>query len=81
MKRSDFEDILKINKWLFFQVLRISCMLQEFIFPPKFLGHLTSHFCGAPTVLTLKYSDSLKLNLKSLWCDVFVYVCVTDICR
>jgi hypothetical protein len=84
MKRSDFEDILKINKWLFFQVLRVSCILHEFILPPKFLGYLTSRLCGAPTVLTLKFTDFLKLNLKGLSRDVLMcvleFVCVTDIC-
>jgi hypothetical protein len=43
-----------------FQVLWISCLLQEFKFPPKCLGYLTGHRRGAPAVLTEKCTDFLK---------------------
>lgn len=42
MKRSDFGDFLKIDKY-FFQVLRVSCLLQDIKFPSTFLGYLTDH--------------------------------------
>jgi hypothetical protein len=49
MKRPDFEDVLKIVKWEF-QVLRVSCVLQEFKFPPKFLSYLKGHRWGSVVV-------------------------------
>jgi hypothetical protein len=44
-------DILKIGKWFFFQVLRVSCVLQELKFLPKFLSYHKDHLWGAATVL------------------------------
>lgn len=32
MERPDFGDVLKIGRWSFFQVLRVSCVLQYFKF-------------------------------------------------
>jgi hypothetical protein len=53
MKRLDFGDVLRIGKWGGrVQVLRISCLLQQLKFPPKFLGYLTGHRWGILTVLT-----------------------------
>jgi hypothetical protein len=50
-KHPDFEGVLKIGKWLFFlQVVRVSCLLQEFKFTPIFLGYLTSHRWGAVVI-------------------------------
>jgi hypothetical protein len=51
VKHPDFGDILKIDKWSF-QVLRLSCTLQEFKFPPKFLDYLRGHRWGVPLVVT-----------------------------
>jgi hypothetical protein len=34
----------------FFKVLRVSYILQEFKFPPKFLGYLTGHHWGAVVI-------------------------------
>jgi hypothetical protein len=31
-------------------VLRVSCILQEFKFPPKFFGYLTGHHWGAVVI-------------------------------
>jgi hypothetical protein len=45
MKRPGFGDVLKIGN--FFRVLRVSCVLQEFKIPPKFLDYLTGHRWGA----------------------------------
>jgi hypothetical protein len=56
MKRPDFGDILKVGKLTFFQVLRVSCALKEFKFPPKISGYLKGHKC----------IDSLKQT----WCVV-----------
>jgi hypothetical protein len=41
MKRPGFRDVLKISNFL--QVLRVSCTLREFNFPPRFAGYLTGH--------------------------------------
>jgi hypothetical protein len=35
-----------------FQVLRVSFLLQDFKFKPKFLSYLTGHCWGTPTELT-----------------------------
>jgi hypothetical protein len=40
MKLPYFGDVLKTVK-LFFHVLRISCVVQDFKFQPTFLGYLT----------------------------------------
>jgi hypothetical protein len=61
MKLPDFGDILKIGLF-FIEALRVSCVLQEFKFMPKFLGYLTDHRWGVPKVLTWKCIDYLKLN-------------------
>jgi hypothetical protein len=50
--RPDFGDVLKIFK--FFQVLRVSCALEESKFLSTFLGYLMGHRWGVPTVLTYK---------------------------
>jgi hypothetical protein len=42
VKRPEFENVLK-SRQMFFQMLRFSCLLQEFKFTPKFLGYLTDH--------------------------------------
>jgi hypothetical protein len=49
MKHLDFGDVLKIGEW--FQVLWVSCVVQEFTLQPKFLGYLTGHRWDASTVL------------------------------
>jgi hypothetical protein len=49
MKRPDFEDVLKIGKWVF-QVLRVYCILQKFKFPNKFSGYLMDHRWGAAAI-------------------------------
>jgi hypothetical protein len=46
MKRPEFEDVLRIGKCF----LQVSCILQEFKFPPKFLGYLTGHRLGAVVI-------------------------------
>jgi hypothetical protein len=51
MKHPDFGDVLKIGKWFFLQVLRVSYVLQEFTFLPKFLSYHMDHRWGAATVL------------------------------
>jgi hypothetical protein len=56
IKRPDSEDVLKIDKW-FFQVLRVSCRLRKFKFPPTFLGYLTGHSWGA-ALISGKYGVS-----------------------
>jgi hypothetical protein len=38
-------------------VLMASCLLQRFKFSPKFLGYLTGHRWGAPTVLTQNFRN------------------------
>jgi hypothetical protein len=71
MNRPEFVDILKIDK-SFFQVLKVSCLLQELIVTPSFLGYLMGDSWGTPTMITQKRIDFLKLNL---------VCCVTDICQ
>jgi hypothetical protein len=56
MKIPNFFDVLKRDK-LFFQVFRVSCLLREFKFPPKFLGYLTGH-CSLPVIFSRKGSVS-----------------------
>jgi hypothetical protein len=50
-----------------FQVLKVSCVLQQF----RLLGYLTGPPLGPSTVLTRKCIDFFKLNL---------VCCVTDMC-
>jgi hypothetical protein len=45
LKLLDFGDVLKTGMWCYL-VLRMSCILQEFKFPPTFLGYLTGHRLG-----------------------------------
>jgi hypothetical protein len=59
---------LQWNANVSFQVLRVSWILQEFKFSPKFVGCLTGHRWGTPAVLTS--IDCFKLNL---------VCCVTDL--
>jgi hypothetical protein len=59
MKRPEFGGILKMYKF-FFQVLRVPCLLKEYKSPPKYLGYLTGHGWGAPTVLTEKCINCLN---------------------
>jgi hypothetical protein len=47
----NFSDVLKIGKCFPFQVLRVPCVLQEFKFPNKFLGHFTGDSWGEPKVI------------------------------
>jgi hypothetical protein len=49
-----FGDVWKNWQTLLCHVLMVSCLLQRFKPPPKFLGSLTGHRWGAPTVLTQK---------------------------
>jgi hypothetical protein len=49
MKCLDFGDVLKYTNG-FLQVLRVSCILQEFKFSPKFVGYPTGHRWGAIVV-------------------------------
>jgi hypothetical protein len=61
MKRPDFRclqwnslifgDVFKIGNYFFFCRCWVSCVLQEFKLPPKFLGYLTDQRWSAPTVL------------------------------
>jgi hypothetical protein len=54
MKQPDFivQDVYNEIDKLFIQVLRLSCALQEFKFPPKYLGYLRGHLWGALPVLS-----------------------------
>jgi hypothetical protein len=56
MKRPDFGGVLKIVNF-FFQMLKVSSVLQEFKFRPIFWGYLTDHRWGAPTALMYKGID------------------------
>jgi hypothetical protein len=44
--------VLKNRQMEFFWCLMISCVLQEFKYQPTFLGYLTGHRWGRPTLLT-----------------------------
>jgi hypothetical protein len=43
MKLPDFGDVLKQGKWFLLGITKVSSVLQELKFEPKFLGYLTSH--------------------------------------
>jgi hypothetical protein len=51
MKHPDSGEVFKREEWGF-QVLSLSCVVQDFKFPPKLLGYLKDHRWGASTVLT-----------------------------
>jgi hypothetical protein len=67
IKRPDFEDVLEIYKF-FFRVLRVSYILQELKFPPKFLGYLTGHRWGA---VVISRKDGVSSGEGASCCVVF----------
>jgi hypothetical protein len=67
MKRPDFREFLKIGK-CFFQVLRVSCVLQEFKFLPKVLCYLTGHRWGA---VVISRKDGVSSGEGAGFCVVF----------
>jgi hypothetical protein len=66
MKPPDFEDVLKICN--FFQVLWVSCVLQEFTFLPTFLGYLTGHSWGT---VVISHKDGVSSGQGVSCCVVF----------
>jgi hypothetical protein len=65
-KRPDFEDVSKIGD--VFQVLRVSCVLQEFRILPKFLGYLTAHRWEA---VVISHKDGISSGEGASCCVVF----------
>jgi hypothetical protein len=59
-----------LNKYIifFFHVISVSCLLQDFEFPPGLLGYLTSHDWVHEPVVNLKCVHFFKINLLML-CD------------
>jgi hypothetical protein len=65
MKPPEFGGVPKIGKYSF-HVLRISCIIHEFKYPPKFLGCLMGHRWRAPTLLRKKRID-FEIKLDMFW--------------